>query len=51
MFTFGHHNRHNGVSNTLAKKREPSKYNTMKPVMVQEMYLLIVQVMVIHTRR
>ena len=31
LFTLGHHNSHNPVSNTLSKKREPSKYNnTMK---------------------
>ena len=26
----GHHNSHNCVSKTLAKKHEPSKYNTIK---------------------
>ena len=30
LFTLGHHDIHNRVSNSLAKKREPSKYNTMK---------------------
>ena len=30
LFTLGHHNSHNHVSDTLAKKRETSKYNTMK---------------------
>ena len=29
ILTYGH-NSHNRVSNTLAKKREPNKYNTMK---------------------
>ena len=30
LFTLGHHNSHTFVSNTLAKKREPSTYNIMK---------------------
>ena len=30
LFKQYHHNSHNRVSNTLAKKRKLSKYNTMK---------------------